>query len=232
LLIKVSGLHAYYGQSQVLHDVSVEVGKGESVCLIGRNGVGKTTLLRSLMGLVSRKAHQLQWDGLDVRKHIPSNMARLGLGYVPEDRGVFPTLTVAENLELGTISCRNGAPDFHSVYSLFPILKEREKQRAGTLSGGEQQMLSIARALLSRPQLLLIDEFSQGLSPTVVKEVARVIQQINRQGVAVLLVEQNVQLALQMTTRGYVMEKGKIVFSGTTADFHENTALLKKHLVI
>ncbi len=233
MLLEVAGLHAYYGESHILHGVSLGVGEGEAVCLLGRNGMGKTTTLRSVMGLATVSPGSVRFQGREITAFRTFERARLGIGFVPENREIFPDLMVWENLLVGTTlrpdRDRTIPPE---IYEYFPILRERRRQRGGSLSGGEQQMLAIARALVADPSLLLIDEFSEGLQPSIVQAISGVIREVNRRGTAVVLVEQNIRLALGLTARCYVLEKGQVVFEGSTARLRDDPDLLRRHLVI
>lgn len=225
--------HVFYGPSHVVHGVSLEVREGDAVALIGRNGVGKTTLLKGIMNLVPDTTGVKQFDGKDISPYKPYEIAKLGISYVPEHRGIFPYLTVRENLFLGLANSRDRQKDVpREVYEAMPILEERGGQLAGTLSGGEQQILAIARGLAGRPRLMLIDEFSEGIQPTIVQGIAAYIRRINAEGVGILIVEQNARLALRIASRGYVMEKGQIVAHGSSEDLLADETLLQKHLVI
>jgi branched-chain amino acid transport system ATP-binding protein len=215
VLLTVEDLHAHYGKSHILHGVSLGVDAGEIVCLLGRNGVGKSTTLKSVMGLVTPSRGRVVWKGAPIAGLPPYRIAQLGLGYVPEERRIFPTITVRENLVMGIKGgSRNGGWTPERVYEFFPRLKERERQRAGTLSGGEQQMVALARGLMSRPRLLLIDEPFLGLAPTIVEQLTRVIRRINEDGVTILFIEQNVELALGIASRGYILESGRTILDG------------------
>ncbi|MFN8590614.1 MAG: ABC transporter ATP-binding protein [Thermomicrobiales bacterium] len=230
-LLQVSGLHAGYGRTPVLFDVNLRVGAGEIVALLGRNGVGKTATLRSIVGLTTRTAGAIVVAGQHVERLPTHAIARLGVAFVPEDRGVFPTLTVAENLRLGRLA-GGGTVDGERVIARFPILAERLGQDANALSGGERQMLAITRALLARPRLILLDEFSEGLQPNVVQELAARLEEIAAGGVGVLLVEQNAHLALRISARCYIMEKGAIVDAGPSPLFLQDEDRLRQHLVV
>ena len=233
MLLEVQGLHAYYGESHILHGISLAVGEGEAVCLLGRNGMGKTTVLRSIMGLATVSPGSVRFRGREITPLSTFERARLGIACVPENREIFPDLTVAENLQVAAAvrpPRERGVPAAIDEY--FPILRERRRQRGGSLSGGEQQMLAIARGLVAEPSLLLIDEFSEGLQPSIVHAISAVIREVNRRGAAVVLVEQNIRLALTLTARCYVLEKGQIIFDGTSERLAADPALLKRHLAV
>jgi branched-chain amino acid transport system ATP-binding protein len=218
VLLEVEGLHSHYGKSHVLHGVSLRVDAGEIVCLLGRNGVGKSTTLKSIMGLVPPSAGAVSFKGTSIAGWPAFRIARQGLGYVPEERRIFPTITVKDNLLMGLkagAGRRDGGWSLEKLYDFFPRLKERERQRAGTLSGGEQQMLTIGRTLMGNPDLLLVDEPTEGLAPLIVAQVERILDAIHRNGTPVLLVEQRMDMALALAHRLYVMSKGQIVFSGS-----------------
>lgn len=233
MLLLAREVQAFYGDSHVLHGVDLEVREGEVVCLLGRNGVGKTTFLNSIMGLVDRRAGHMGFQGQSLMACSPYQIARLGISLVPEDRGIFAGLSVYENLLLGMINGRAwDAEALPEVYAYFPILEERRHQSAETLSGGEQQMLAIARGLVGRPKLMLIDEFSEGLQPSMVRRIAEIIEIIHKRGVSVLLVEQNSRLALSLASRFYIMEKGRVVHWGEVADLEGDEAALRRYLVI
>ncbi|HTY67195.1 MAG TPA: ABC transporter ATP-binding protein [Alphaproteobacteria bacterium] len=232
-LLSVSSLQAGYGPIEALHGVDLTVGAGEIVTLIGANGAGKSTLLMTICGRPRATNGAILFDRRDITRLPTFEIVRLGLAQVPEGRRIFPRLTVLENLQLGaTIAApEHFENDLERVFALFPILRDRRLQRGGTLSGGEQQMLAIARALMSRPRLLLLDEPSLGLAPLVVKRIFEVIGEINRtQGVTVLLVEQNAYHALRLAHRGYVMQNGRIVLSGTGAELLANRDVRSAYL--
>jgi branched-chain amino acid transport system ATP-binding protein len=230
-LLAVNQLHAGYGRTPALFGVDLRVETGEIVALLGRNGVGKTTTLRSIVGQTTRTSGGVAVDGTAIERLPPHAIARMGVAYVPEDRGVFPGLTVAENLRLGRLAGGEASDVTHAI-ARFPVLGERLDQDAGALSGGERQMLALGRALLSRPRLLLIDEFSEGLQPNVVQELAAGLGEIAASGVGVLLVEQNAHLALRVSARCYVMEKGVVVDEGVSQDLLEDDERLRAHLVV
>lgn len=232
-MLKLDNINLYYGVIHALKNISLEVEQGEIVTLIGANGAGKTSTLRAISGLEPIKSGNITFKGSPLNK-VPSNkIVSLGLSHVPEGRRVFPELTVMENLELGAYLRKDKAgikQDLEMVFSKFPRLKEREKQAAGTLSGGEQQMLAIGRALMNRPKMLLLDEPSMGLAPLVVKDIFDTIVEINKSGTTVLLVEQNANMALAIAHRAYVLETGKIVTSGNAQDLLNDSAIKNAYL--
>jgi branched-chain amino acid transport system ATP-binding protein len=233
VLLAVEDLHAHYGKSHILHGVSLEVDVGEIVCVLGRNGVGKSTTLKSVMGLVAPSRGRVSFKGTPIAGMPPYRIARLGLGYVPEERRIFPTITVRENLLMGMKrTSRNGAWTPERVYEFFPRLKEREHQRAGTLSGGEQQMLTMGRTLMGNPELLLVDEPTEGLAPMIVEQVERILGAVHQGGTPVLLVEQSMETALALAQRVYVMSKGQIVFSGGMRELQASESVRKQYLEV
>jgi branched-chain amino acid transport system ATP-binding protein len=215
-LLRVQQLRAGYGPIDALHDLSVEVNEGEIVALIGANGAGKTTTLMTVSGVVKARGGTVTFDGRDITRTPPHEVVKLGLAQSPEGRKIFPRLTVLENLQMGAFTRTDAAgvaDDLEKAFQLFPILRERKGQPGGLLSGGQQQMLAIARALMARPKLLLLDEPSLGLAPQVVVQIFDVIRDLNRKGMSVLLVEQNARMALKVAHRGYVLETGRITFA-------------------
>jgi branched-chain amino acid transport system ATP-binding protein len=215
-LLRMHRLSAGYGPIDVLHDLSLEVNDGEVVAMIGANGAGKTTTLMALSGVVRARAEVLTFDGHDLRGYKAHEIVKLGLAQSPEGRKIFPRLTVLENLQMGAFTRADKAgvaADLEKAFALFPILRERQRQAGGLLSGGQQQMLAIARALMARPKLLMLDEPSLGLAPQVVVQIFDVIRDLNRSGVSVLLVEQNARMALKVAHRGYVLETGRVTFA-------------------
>jgi branched-chain amino acid transport system ATP-binding protein len=215
--LTLTNAQAGYGAIEVLKSISLEVAEGEIVTIIGANGAGKTTTLMCLSGINRLRAGSITFNGREIHKLPPHEIVKLGLSQSPEGRKIFPRLTVLENLQLGAVTRRDPKEirqGFDRVYSLFPILRDRAKQQGGTLSGGEQQMLAVGRALMSRPKMLLLDEPSLGLAPLLVAKIFEAIRQLNSEGMAVLLVEQNARMALKLAHRGYVLETGKIVISG------------------
>ncbi len=229
-MLRLEGIETRYGERAVLHHFDLKVDKGETVALIGANGAGKTTVLRTISGLLRPALGRVLFDGKDISKTKPHEIVRLGLSHVPERRGIFANLTVYENLVVGGYNQRLTIKDFDEVYGIFPILKERSKQNAGTLSGGEQQMLAISRALLSRPKLLLLDEPSLGLAPQITRTIFDTIQRIGAAGTTVLVVEQNANAALRISQRAYVLEVGEIRFSGPSAELKENDEVRRAYL--
>ena len=218
-LLEVEGLHAHYDKSHILRGVHLAIGTGEIVSLLGRNGSGRSTMLKAIMGLVPPSAGSVRLDGVELAGVRAFRVARAGLAYVPEEREIFANLTVDENMRIGMQTARRGAPQWtpEQMYGSFPQIKERRDTQAGMLSGGEQQMLTICRSLLGNPRVILIDEPTEGLAPRIVEVVTEVVRDICRQGVAVLLVEQKLTIALRVAERVYVMGHGQIVFEGTPA---------------
>ena len=230
MLLEVKNVNTYYGISHILFDVSMEIKEGEVICLLGRNGVGKTTTLRSIMGLTPLRSGSIVFQGLEIGKKQPFEIARRGIGFVPEDRIIFPDLTVKENLAMGTKRKNKGPWTFNRVYEMFPVLKERINQMGGTLSGGEQQMLTIARTLMGNPQILLLDEPSEGLAPLVVKELESQVRRLKMEGMPILLSEQNSSFTLKLSDRAYILEKGHIQWNGQVDELKEKPEIMKKYL--
>ena len=231
-MLEVEGLHVYYGEIHALKGVTLAVGSGEIVALLGNNGAGKTTTLRALSGLIVPRSGDVRIDGQSITGVLPHEIVLRGLAHVPEGRRIFSSLTVAENLEMGAYSRADSAvrADLDRVFDLFPRLKERVTQVGGTLSGGEQQMLAIGRALMARPRLLLLDEPSMGLAPVLVEQIFETIAEVNRQGTTILLVEQNAAMALSIAHRGYVLETGQIVLTGSASTLAENAEVRRAYL--
>ena len=232
-LLTVEGIKVHYGAIQALRGVSLSVGKGEVVALIGANGAGKTSTLRAVSGMLKPSAGRISLDARDITGMRAHQLVPRGMAHAPEGRGIFPNLTVQENLDLGAYLRRDTdaiATDQEKSFGLFPVLKERRKQLAGTLSGGEQQMLAIARALLSRPQLLLLDEPSLGLAPQVTEKIFHTLREVNATGMSILLVEQNAHLALSMAHYGYVLETGEVVMAGKGRALLESPEIRKAYL--
>lgn len=232
-MLSIKNLSVHYGMIQAVRDISFEVNQGEIVSLIGANGAGKTTILRTISGLTRSSGGSITFEGQPIEKMVPQKIVANGLCQVPEGRHVFPGLTVLENLEMGAFLRKdrdNLKADYQNVFEKFPILEERKHQDAATLSGGEQQMLAMGRALMSRPKLLLLDEPSMGLAPIFIQEIFSIIQEIQKQGTTVLLIEQNAKMALSIADRGYVLETGKIVLNGTGAELLESEEVKKAYL--
>lgn len=227
--LELRGVQAHYGKVHVLQGVSLTVGRGESVAVLGRNGVGKTTTLKAVMGLVPPSGGQVTFGGQDLTRLPAHKIPAAGIGYVPQGRGIFPNLSVRDNLVIGL----RGAPEpdlEDSVFERFPRLKERLSQPGGTLSGGEQQMLAIARCLMMQPKLIILDEPTEGIMPILVQEIRREIQAVNKTGVSILLVEQNVKTALRLCTRVFIMEKGAVVHEAAAGELAEQQEVLHRYL--
>jgi len=232
--LEVQGINTFYGLSHILFDVSLEVDQGEAVVLLGRNGAGKTTTMRSIMGLSHAKQGTVRFKGKEITELPPYKIARLGIGFVPEDRRIFPDLTVRANLEVGyrKTTGKTNPWNLDRIYSVFPRLKELANRRGGTLSGGEQQMLTIARTLMGDPELLLLDEPSEGLAPIVVRDLGTFIDLIKQQGITVLLSEQNVKFSLKHSDRAYILDSGHIKFQGSITELETNEEIKKKYLAV
>ena len=231
-MLVVDDVHTFYGQIHALRGIKLEVAKGEVVTLIGANGAGKTTTLKTISGLLHARQGTVSFEGEDITKVAAHELVERGIGHAPEGRRIFPRLTVLENLQMGAFSRpkANIQPDIDRVFALFPRLKERTSQLGGTLSGGEQQMLAIGRALMSEPRMLLLDEPSLGLAPILVAQVFETIKEINTQGTTVLLVEQNALQALSIADRGYVLQTGEVVLTGTGTELRQNETVRKAYL--
>jgi branched-chain amino acid transport system ATP-binding protein len=225
-VLRASDLHSYYGKSHILHGVSLEVNEGEIVAVLGRNGAGKTTTVRSLVGLTPPREGEIEIFGKNTTRWPAHRIAGLGVGYVPEGRKIFGPLTVLENLKVP--QARPGPWDLDRIWKLFPRLAERKSQLGRQLSGGEQEMLSIARPLLLNPRIMLLDEPSQGLAPLIVREVMKVVQRMREEGLSVLLIEQNAPLCLSIADRAYILDDGKVVYAGKAADLAKDTELVNK----
>lgn len=230
-MLEIKDLHVNYGAVQALNGVSLVVNDGEIVSLIGANGAGKTTTLRTISGLEKAASGSIVFDGADLRKTDPSKIIELKLAHVPEGRHIFPEMTVEENLEMGAFADPAGMSNtMAEVYERFPRLRERRRQLAGTLSGGEQQMLAVGRALMAKPKMILMDEPSMGLSPLLVKEIFDIIKVVNKQGITILLVEQNARMALAISNRAYVLETGKITIEGDARQLLADPRVKKAYL--
>jgi branched-chain amino acid transport system ATP-binding protein len=231
-LLELEDVHTFYGNIEALKGISLEVEEGEIVTLIGSNGAGKSTTLRSISGLTPPRVGSIKFKGKDIGETPPQEIVRLGISLSPEGRKIFPRMTVRENLDLGAYLRRDADvnPDRDRVFDLFPRLKEREKQKAGTMSGGEQQMLAMGRALMARPQVLLLDEPSMGLAPVLVERIYETVEEINKQGTTILLVEQNANFALGVSNRAYVLEVGTITLTDDSEKLRENPEVQRAYL--
>ena len=232
-MLRLEKVATYYGQSYILQELSIAVKEHEIVCLLGRNGVGKSTTMKSIMGFVPPRSGTIEFLGQDTTGKPPFYMARLGMSYVPEDRQIFPNISVLDNLKLGLASVKHNSAQWKAdrlerVMTYFPRLKERTQQSAETLSGGEQQMLAIARGLVSDPKLMLLDEPSQGLAPAIVKNILEIVREIRKEGVTILLAEQSVRVALAVADRAYLIEKGHVLYEGTTQELLANEEVKKR----
>jgi branched-chain amino acid transport system ATP-binding protein len=235
MLLEVKDLNTFYEQSHILQGVSLNVDHGEIVCLLGRNGVGKSTTLKSIIGLVKPRSGEVLFKKQNVAGMAPHVVAKLGMGYVPEDRRIFPTLTLRENLLMGIKPTQKGNGEgwsIEKVYKYFPALQARDRQKGGHLSGGEQQMLTIARTLMGNPEVILIDEPTEGLAPKIVETVEKVIRDIHQHNIPILLVEQNMRVGLRLAERIYVISKGKIVFQGTGQELKEAHEVRERYLEV
>jgi branched-chain amino acid transport system ATP-binding protein len=231
-MLEIENVNAYYGDSHILHGVSLSVEEGEIICLLGRNGAGKTTTILTVMGYLQPRPGRIRYRGRDIAGLPPYAVARLGFGFVPQERRIFPSLTVRENL---TVFARVGGKGFWTlqrIFDLFPVLRARERNLGFQLSGGEQQMLSIARALMLNPAMLLLDEPSEGLAPMIVQQIIEVLARLKQQGLAILLVEQSLRTAFAVGDRHHVMNKGEICFSGTAAELENNEFVLRNYLSV
>jgi branched-chain amino acid transport system ATP-binding protein len=228
-MLRLDDVHVHIGKLHILQGVNLEVKSGECAALLGRNGVGKTTTLRAIMGLAPRTRGAVEFDGIDLTRCPAHEVPRKGIGYVPQGRGIFPNLTVLENLNIGLPGKRDAAREDY-VFGCFPRLRERLKQSGNTLSGGEQQMLAIARCLMMRPKLIILDEPTEGIMPRLVSQIRREIHRISQSGVSILLVEQNVETALKLCPRVFLMEKGTIVYSGASHDLKSQPEIVHRYL--
>lgn len=229
-LLEIEKINTYYGDAHVLHDVSAQVQRDEIVGLLGRNGAGKTTTLKSVIGLQPPQTGRIRFKGEPIQGDDPEDIYRRGVGYIAEDRAIFPDLTVRENLLVGLRSGQD--PDFEQVFEYFPRLEERLGQKGGTLSGGEQQMLAIARTVVSNPDLLLIDEPTEGLMPTLVEGISEIVEQLNEDDHTIFLVEQNIDLVLDIADRVYVVSQGAVRFSGTPKELENDRETIDRHLAV
>ena len=231
-MLDLENVNAYYGDSHILHGVSLAVKEGEVVCLLGRNGAGKTTTILTIMRYLKPRPGRILYRGRDIAALPPYAVARLGFGFVPQERGIFPSLTVRENLTVFARGTAGGRWTLERILELFPSLRARERNLGFQLSGGEQQMLSIARALMLNPSLLLLDEPSEGLAPMIVQDIVEVLRHLKREGLAILLVEQNLRTALAVADRHHVMNKGEICFTGSSGELEGNEFVLRNYLSV
>jgi branched-chain amino acid transport system ATP-binding protein len=231
-MLELENVNAYYGDSHILHGVSLAVRQGEVACLLGRNGAGKTTTILTVMGYLHPRPGRIRYDGRDIAALPPYLVARLGFGFVPQERGIFPSLTVRENLTTFARSGGSGYWTLPRIFELFPQLQSRERNLGFELSGGEQQMLSIARALMLNPKVLLLDEPSEGLAPMIVQEIVKVLARLKQEGLAILLVEQNLPTAFTVGDRHHVMNKGEICFTGSSAELERDDVVLRNYLSV
>lgn len=234
-MLEVQNLHAYYGTSHILQGISLNMKKGEIVSLLGRNGAGKTTTLKSIIGIIREKRGSIAYKGVEISRLKPFEIVRLGVGYVPEDRRIYPDFTLRENLDIARKKSNDASVrwDLEKVYNIFPHLKKLGEKRLGReMSGGEQQMLTIARTLMGNPELLLLDEPSEGLAPIVVSMLARSVAEIKHSGVSILLSEQNTRFAIKTADRAYVIDDGKIFFEGTIVELQRSEEVMSRHIII
>ena len=233
-LLSVRGLRAWYGRAQVLSDIGLDLARGEVIALMGRNGAGKSTTFRAIMGLMERSAGEVLFRGQALHGLEPFEIARLGLGYVPEDRRIFSELSVMENLEVGRQPARDGAPVWtpEKLFAIFPNLGEMRDRPGGRMSGGEQQMLTVARTLMGNPYLVMLDEPSEGIAPKIVEDMANMILELKREGLSVLVSEQNLHFAQLVCDRAYVIEKGQVRYEGTMAELARNAEVMREYLSV
>jgi branched-chain amino acid transport system ATP-binding protein len=231
-MLEVKEIHTYYGTSHILFGISFDVKQGEAVCLLGRNGAGKTTTFRSIIGLTPPKAGNIKFEGKEITGKPPYRIAKMGIGYVPDTRRIFPDLTVRQNILVARREREEGTWNLETIYALFPKLKQLEAHMGTQLSGGEQQMLTVARTLMTNPRLLLLDEPGEGLAPLVIRAMKEQLGEIKKLGVTMLICEHNVGLATALSDRGYVMDKGAIRFQGTIEELQNNEEVRKKYLMV
>jgi branched-chain amino acid transport system ATP-binding protein len=232
MFLEAHGINTYYGKSHILQDVSIDVDRGEVVALIGRNGSGRSTTLKTIVGVTPPRSGTITLDGQNITGFKPYTISRLGVAYVPEERRIFPNLTVLENLKLATLAGRKGPWDYKKVFEFFPRLDERKTNAGKSLSGGEQQMLTIARALIQNPAIILLDEPLEGLAPVIAQAIQAAIMQMKAEGMTMLLVEQNARVALAVSDRAHVLSDGQIVASNTSAQLREDQDLIQRYLSV
>lgn len=233
-MLELNRINAFYGRAHILHDLSLSVSDGEVVALLGRNGAGKSTTMKSIMRLVAAESGKITYAGQDITAMPPHRIAKLGVGYVPEERRIFTDLTILENLEVGRQPPREGAPEWtpEKLFELFPNLQERRKNLGGAMSGGEQQMLTIARTLMGNPKFVLLDEPSEGLAPVIVEQVAFTIRELKKLGLTILLSEQNLHFAKLVADRAYIIERGAVQYDGTIEELENNEEVRKAYLSV
>lgn len=230
-MLEVNDIHTYYGRSHILQGISINLRKGEVICLLGRNGAGKTTTLRSIMGFTPPRRGNIKFEGVDLAKMPPYEICRLGIGYVPQDRRIFPTLTVEDNLEVIERKIEGGWT-VEKIFSAFPILENLKARKGRHLSGGEQQILAVARPLMTNPKLLLLDEPSEGLAPLIVKSIGELVKSVITTGISVILAEQNMKFAMNIAQRGYIIDKGRIHHQGNIEELKEDKEIIGKYLAV
>ena len=230
-MLEVNDIHTYYGRSHILQGISLNLQKGEVICLLGRNGAGKTTTLRSIMGFTPPRRGNIKLEGMDLAKMPPYEICRLGIGYVPQDRRIFPTLSVQDNLEVVERRVEGGWT-VDKIFSTFPILEKLRTRKGRHLSGGEQQILAVARPLMTNPKLLLLDEPSEGLAPLIVKAIEELVKSVITTGISVILAEQNMRFAMNIAQRGYIIDKGRIHHQGTIEELKEDKEIIGKYLAV
>jgi branched-chain amino acid transport system ATP-binding protein len=230
-MLKVDDIHTYYGRSHILQGISLNLEKGEVICLLGRNGAGKTTTLRSIMGFTPPRKGNIKFEGVELTKKLPYEICRMGIGYVPQDRRIFPTLSVQDNLEVIERKVEGGWT-VKKIFSTFPILENLKARKGRHLSGGEQQILAVARPLMTNPKLLLLDEPSEGLAPLIVKLIEELVKGIITTGISVVLAEQNMRFAMNIAKRGYIIDKGRIHHQGTMEELKEDKEIIGKYLAV
>ncbi len=230
-MLTVQDIHTYYGRSHILQGISLDLEEGEVICLLGRNGAGKTTTVRSIMGYVHPRSGIINFQGKEITRKEPFEICRMGIGHVPQDRRIFPTLTVQDNLEVIHRKVEGGWT-VEKVFEIFPILRNLRSRRGSHLSGGEQQILAVARPLMTNPKLLLLDEPSEGIAPLIVKEIGELIRKITKTGISVLLAEQNMRFTMKIASRGYIIDKGRIHHQGEMEELKEDKEIIGKYLAV
>jgi len=230
-MLEVNEIHTYYGRSHILQGISLALQQGEVVCLLGRNGAGKSTTVRSIMGYIHPKSGVIKFEGKEISKNEPFEISRMGIGYVPQDRRIFPTLTVQDNLDV-IARKMDGGWTVEKIFRIFPILKNLRSRQGRHLSGGEQQILAVVRPLMTNPRLLLLDEPSEGIAPLIVREIGEMIREVTRTGISVLLAEQNMRFTMKIASRGYIIDKGRIHHQGGMEELKEDEEIIGKYLAV